>query len=210
MLEEKRALRSRLRRVRAGRPVPDPGAAALADAALAAGLLDPAGRPGVVGPVATAAYLAAPGEPDPALIAAAVRAAGGLVVLPIPHPDRSLGWALDDGRHVPAPGLGVSMPAGPQVGVGARGLADLGVGLVLVPALAVDRAGGRLGQGGGYYDQLLAELGSRSGGRPAVVALVHPDEVLPAGAIPREAHDAAVDAALTECGLIRLDEPLPS
>lgn len=209
VLNDKRALRASLRRARAGRANPDPGAPALLAAASAAGLLDPAGRPDVVGAVALAAYLAAPGEPDPALIAAAVSAAGGLVALPIPHRDRTLGWAVDDGRHVPVPWLAVRMPGGPQVGVGAAGLGLLGVGLILVPALAVDRAGGRLGQGGGYYDRLIAELASRPGRRPALIAVVHPDEVLPAGAIPRQGHDATVDAALTVGGLIRLG-PAPT
>jgi 5-formyltetrahydrofolate cyclo-ligase len=96
------------------------------------------------------------------------------------------------------------MPAGPQVGVGARALVGLGVRVVLVPALAVDRSGTRLGQGGGYYDRLLAELVAGTDARPALVAVVHDDEVLPAGTIPRRSHDVPVEAALTESALVRL------
>lgn len=201
---DKRPLRAALRAARATRPVPDPGADALWAVAQAAGLLDPAGRPGVTGPQVLAAYLASSGEPDPVRICAEVRAAGGQVVLPIPHADRTLGWACDDGRSLPAPGLPVRMPAGPQVGVGARALVGLGVRVVLVPALAVDRSGTRLGQGGGYYDRLLAELVAGTDARPALVAVVHDDEVLPAGTIPRRSHDVPVEAALTESALVRL------
>jgi 5-formyltetrahydrofolate cyclo-ligase len=68
-----------------------------------------------------------------------------------------------------------------------------------VPALAVDGAGTRLGQGGGSYDRALARLGA--GARRLVLAVVHDDEVL-AGPLPREPHDVGVDGALTPSGLV--------
>ena len=72
--------------------------------------------------------------------------------------------------------------------------------LVLLPALAVDGAGTRLGQGGGHYDRTLALLPSTRPGRPVLAAVVRDPELLPAGALPREAHDVPVDAALTPSG----------
>ncbi len=67
-------------------------------------------------------------------------------------------------------------------------------GLVLVPALAVDRRGVRMGRGGGSYDRVLARLAA-PGRRPLVVALLHDGEIV--DEVPAEPHDRAVDAALT-------------
>ena len=67
--------------------------------------------------------------------------------------------------------------------------------VVLVPALAVDRRGHRLGQGGGSYDRALPRThGLR-------IAVVFADEVL--DEVPVEPHDAVVDGVLTEHGLVR-------
>lgn len=209
MDQAKRELRARIREQRARRAA-GPSAAqmrrAVADgllhAATAAGLLDLQGRTGVVGPVTIAAYLASSQEPEVSAIRAAVRAAGGRVLLPIPRADRTLDWAEDDDRSVEVTRLRVLAPAGPTVGTGAACLTAAGVRVVLVPALAVDAAGARLGQGGGFYDVLLAELAATAAA-PEILAVVHDDEVLPAGAIPRDRHDVAVPAALTPGGIRR-------
>ncbi|MGL6236758.1 MAG: 5-formyltetrahydrofolate cyclo-ligase [Segniliparus sp.] len=70
--------------------------------------------------------------------------------------------------------------------------------LVLVPALAVDRLGTRLGQGGGHYDRSLAyaDPGAR------LVAVVDDDEVV--DELPREPHDRPLGWALTPTGTRRL------
>jgi 5-formyltetrahydrofolate cyclo-ligase len=206
MQEPKRELRARIRAQRVLRAGDPDGprarrahARGLLTTAVSAGLLDQRGRD-AVGPVTIAAYLASPDEPDVADIRAAVRAAGGRVLLPIPQPGRALAWAADDDRHVEVTRLRVLAPAGPVLGVGAACLAAQGVGLVLVPALAVDASGTRLGQGGGYYDMLLHALVG-SDYAPRILAVVHDDEVLPPGAIPRDAHDVPVPAALTPTGV---------
>ena len=199
------ATKSELRRIirarRAARAPDAQEAPALLAAARAAGLLGPGGSPD--GSLAVAAYIASPGEPDPQGIRASVRAAGGVVLLPVPCPGRELAWALDDGRYALDRTLPVSVPTGPEVGRGAGCLTERGVSLLLVPALAVDRSGTRLGQGGGFYDRLLADLGAA----PAalrVAAVVHPEEVLAAGELPRDAHDVPVPTALTYAGLVAL------
>lgn len=212
-------------RVRAARSQVDPAERArervgLLASARAAGLLDPRGAPGALGVVAIAAYIAAPGEPDVAALRSAVLEAGGVVLLPLPRADRSMDWAHDDGHYRPHGSYPIEVPAGEVVGSGAAGLLSHGVRTILVPALAVDATGARLGQGGGYYDRLLAELATRpeapgrgSGtaarNRPAdgvrIVAVVRDDELLPAGAVPREEHDQPMTAALTPTRYVRLD-----
>ena len=63
------------------------------------------------------------------------------------------------------------------------------VDLWLIPAVATDRTGARLGQGGGYYDTLLA------GVRAPVVAVVHAFQHR--YELPMEPHDQYVDYVLT-------------
>jgi 5-formyltetrahydrofolate cyclo-ligase len=220
--DSKSELRARIRAARAEAVGAAAGAqerTALLAVARAAGLLDRDSAPGEPGAVAIAAYIAAPGEPDVVGLRDAVREAGGAVLLPIPRADRTLDWALDDGRYRPEGRYPIEVPAGEVVGSGAAGLLAHGVRTVLVPALAVDMTGARLGQGGGYYDRLLAELATlalppRGGreptaaGQPAwavqIVAVVRDEELLPAGAVPREVHDQVMLAALTPTRYVRL------
>jgi 5-formyltetrahydrofolate cyclo-ligase len=71
--------------------------------------------------------------------------------------------------------------------------------LLLVPLLAFDRAGRRLGYGGGYYDRTIAGLpGVRTIG--CAYALQEVDEV------PAMAHDARLHAVATERGVIKVAE----
>jgi 5-formyltetrahydrofolate cyclo-ligase len=68
--------------------------------------------------------------------------------------------------------------------------------VVLVPGLAFDRRGNRLGWGAGYYDQLLVQL------EPEVVTVgVVPQERIVLS-LPSEAHDVAVTHLITENGLV--------
>jgi 5-formyltetrahydrofolate cyclo-ligase len=74
------------------------------------------------------------------------------------------------------------------------------VAVVVVPALAVDELGHRLGRGAGYYDRTLHAM---SASRPLViVAVVHDDEVLPV--VPHEAFDVPVDVIVTPERVIRV------
>jgi 5-formyltetrahydrofolate cyclo-ligase len=92
-------------------------------------------------------------------------------------PDADLGW--------------MDVPDGPPLGLDAITDAEV----ILVPALAVDLRGHRLGRGGGSYDRALTRV------RPGqtVLAVVHDDEVL--DAVPFEPHDRIVDGALTPSGV---------
>jgi 5-formyltetrahydrofolate cyclo-ligase len=77
--------------------------------------------------------------------------------------------------------------------------------LILVPSLAVDVYGFRLGYGGGYYDRYIEEARTaRKGGgmdtvseRPIIIAIQR-NVFVTKEALPRERHDRQVDAILTE------------
>lgn len=77
--------------------------------------------------------------------------------------------------------------------------------LILVPLLAFDRAGGRLGQGGGHYDRTLAALRARPKPPPAVGFAYSGQEV---AQLPREPHDQPLDGILTEAGYIAVRKDL--
>ena len=66
--------------------------------------------------------------------------------------------------------------------------------LVIVPAVAVDRSGVRLGRGGGSYDRVLARLDRVT----LTVALLYDGELVES--VPAEPHDRAVQAAITPSG----------
>ncbi|MEO0411934.1 MAG: 5-formyltetrahydrofolate cyclo-ligase [Pseudomonadota bacterium] len=68
---------------------------------------------------------------------------------------------------------------------------------VLMPLLAFDRAGSRLGQGGGYYDRALTALRQTQ----PVLAIGVAFACQEVTQVPTEAHDAALDAVVTEHGL---------
>ena len=66
--------------------------------------------------------------------------------------------------------------------------------IVIVPVLAMDREGHRLGQGGGYYDQTLARLRARR----TVIAVGLGYHIQLTARVPREESDARLDWLLTE------------
>ena len=72
-------------------------------------------------------------------------------------------------------------------------------GLILVPCLACDRAGRRLGHGGGYYDRYLAGYGGAA-------ALLCP-EALVLDRVPQRPFDLAVPLLVTEAGVYRNGVP---
>lgn len=71
------------------------------------------------------------------------------------------------------------------------------VGLALVPALAVDPCGHRIGYGGGYYDRLLPSLS-----KAATCAVAFDFQLI--GEIPRLEHDASVDIVVTDTRVIQV------
>jgi 5-formyltetrahydrofolate cyclo-ligase len=146
-----------------------------------------------------AAYYSIGTEPDTRRLIFALWKRGSYVVLPVLLPDGDLDWASYEGPDSLAPGPhGLLQPTEPARGPATVARADI----VLVPALAVDARGYRLGRGGGSYDRALA----RVGGQVPTIALLYDDELLPA--VPIEPHDQRVRlAARPGAGLTRLPAP---
>jgi 5-formyltetrahydrofolate cyclo-ligase len=132
-----------------------------------------------------AVYYSVATEPDTHGLIFALWKRGTYVLLPILRPDGDLDWASYEGPDSLGPGpRGLLEPTEAPRGVTAITSADL----IIVPALAVDRSGTRLGRGGGSYDRALARVG------PAVltVALLYEGEF--ADHVPSGPHDIAVRA----------------
>lgn len=145
-----------------------------------------------------AAYVDVRGEPGTRPLLRALHNTGVRVLLPIVGDDRRLLWGEYAGPGTLAPGrFGLLEPTGPLPDTGADLDALTMAQLLIVPALAVDSHGVRLGRGAGYYDRLLARLpGHRA------VAVLYDDELLEA--VPAEPHDRPVHAVLTPTRLVAL------
>jgi 5-formyltetrahydrofolate cyclo-ligase len=132
-----------------------------------------------------AAYYSVGTEPATRSLVYALWKRGSYVVLPILLPDGDLDWASYEGPDSVVPGpRGLLQPAEPPRGPGTVSRADV----VIVPAIAVDRSGNRLGRGGGSYDRALARVGEQV----PVMALIYDTELV--AAVPAESHDQAVRA----------------
>lgn len=156
--------------------------------------------PEVAGAAAVAVYVSVGTEPDTRGLLDALRERGTRVLLPVLLPDGDLDWAYYDGdASLTAADRGLLEPVTPRLGVDA--VRDTRA--VLVPAVAVDTRGFRLGRGGGSYDRVLARVGRRT----RTAALLYDGEVV--DAVPTEPHDQRVGAALTPSGAHRmgLEEP---
>ncbi|WP_345632710.1 5-formyltetrahydrofolate cyclo-ligase [Streptomyces thinghirensis] len=150
---------------------------------------------------AVAAYVSVGAEPGTLTLLDALRARGVRVLLPALLPDNDLDWgeyAGEDSLAVVRHGgrMALSEPAGRRLGPEAVTEADV----VLLPGLAVDGRGLRLGRGGGSYDRVLARL-DRAGARPALLVLLYDSEVV--AHVPAEPHDRPVDAVVTPSGVRR-------
>ena len=133
-----------------------------------------------------AAYYSVGAEPDTHGLVFALWKRGTYVLLPLLRPDGDLDWASYEGPDSLAPGpRGLLEPVEPPRGVTAITSADL----ILVPAVAVDRTGARLGRGGGSFDRALGRVGRAV----LTMALLHDGELVER--VPVAGHDIPVRAA---------------
>ncbi|QXE39296.1 5-formyltetrahydrofolate cyclo-ligase [Streptomyces sp. GMY02] len=144
-----------------------------------------------------AAYVSVGREPGTRALLDALRARGVRVLLPVLMADNDLDWALYEGaERLVRAGRGLLEPDGKRLGPGAVLEAEV----VLLPGLAVDGRGMRLGRGGGSYDRVLGRL-ERAGAAPALAVLLYDGEVVER--VPAEPHDRPVRAVVTPGGVLR-------
>lgn len=109
------------------------------------------------------------------------------VLLPVSNSDGTLHWVAFDGTTKQGI-FGFQEAAGETQ-------EPTNIDLAIIPALAVDETGVRLGKGKGFYDRALLDLVPL----PPVIAVVFDEELL--SSVPSELHDQPVDAAATPSGI---------
>jgi 5-formyltetrahydrofolate cyclo-ligase len=136
-------------------------------------------------------YHALPDEPDLTEAVEAGLAAGKRILLPRTSGPSAAGAMeaapieVADRERLAKDPLGIPAPVSPAVEAGS-------IDLAVVPGVAFDPTGGRLGRGGGFYDRYLARLRASCGR----IGVCFDRQVV--AALPRESHDERVDRVLTE------------
>jgi 5-formyltetrahydrofolate cyclo-ligase len=155
------------------------------------GILSPALSPAAA---VVSAYFAMGDEIDPAPLVAQLVGQGATIVMPcVPGKGVPLVFrAWSPGNQTVAAGFGTREPA-PDAP-----MRDPDV--LLVPLLAFDRKGFRLGYGGGYYDRTLQRL--RRTAEIVAVGIAYDEQRV--DAVPHDANDQPIDWILTPSGLRRL------
>ena len=141
-----------------------------------------------------ATYLSFGTEPSTTDFISSLLDDGIEVLVPKILHDETLAWYKWDGVSATTSSLGMQEPDESKLQAVSIQEADL----LIIPALAVDRMGNRLGRGKGYFDrELLVLSGSR------FYAVCFEDEVLEV--LPSEAHDQRVSGVVTEVAIHELN-----
>ncbi len=140
------------------------------------------------------AYWPIGSEIDPRPLMTHLHEHGHPMALPVTpargHPLAFRAWRPDDTLEAATFGTRAPLPFQPE----------LTPRVLIVPLLAFDRAGYRLGYGGGYYDRTLARL--RESGPVLAVGVAYAAQEV--AAVPRDGGDQPVDWIVTEAESIRV------
>ena len=145
-------------------------------------------HPALVEDATVTVFVGVGDEPDTRPLLHRLQRDGVRVLLPVVNPDWSLDWSeyVGDDELAPA-GYDLIEPTGERLGQAGIAEADL----VLIPALAVDPEGRRLGQGAGCYDRALTFVPPET----PVLAVVFDNERL-TEELPEEPHDRRVNGVV--------------
>lgn len=152
------------------------------------------------------AYVSRPSEPPTLALLERLAARGTRILLPVLGTGLQRDWAwytTPEELQVRAPGRPAE-PPGPTLGADALAQAQA----IICPAIAVDTAGRRLGQGGGWYDRVLEYAPEGA----CLIAMVFPEEVYDAVVrpLPHEPHDRGVEIVATPVGWRRVRKARPT
>lgn len=140
-----------------------------------------------------AAYVSMTSEPGTNATIAGLLDRGVEVIVPISLEGGQLDWVIySSGTPQHRTALGMAEPEGERLGPAALASADF----ILVPALAVDVEGNRLGRGAGYYDRALAAA------KAPLCALLFAGEII--DALPHEDHDVPMNMVVAPTGVFRV------
>lgn len=189
--EQKREMR---RKMRARRTVLPPGERMEAGRGIVEALLS--GRPPIAAPgprSVVALYVSDGGEPDFIPSLPDFARAGIICCFPAFHRDRMEFYAAAQASDfaVGAYGLYEPAPTTPPI-------AGAAIDVMLLPGMAFDRRGGRLGRGKGHYDRFLAQIDPRR--RPLLIGTCHDFQVV--DHVPANEADIRMDFVLTPGGVL--------
>jgi len=137
-----------------------------------------------------ALYLAHDGEIDTGPLAASCRNSGKQLFLPVIDQQNLLEFAeWADGDKLLPNRYGIPEPPGNSARCPAANL-----DILVMPLVAWDRSGGRLGMGGGFYDRALEGVDG-----PVLVGLAHALQEVPQ--VPRDDWDITLDFVVTDSAL---------
>jgi len=186
--EDKRRLRERARAARQGLPLAEREALSRAACDRVVELAAVASLP--AGAVVLG-YAASPEELDPAVALARLSARGVRVAYPrVSGPDALTLHACGPEELEPGP-FGIRQPCESSATVDRDGIS-----LVIVPGIAFDLRGHRIGYGGGYYDRLLPALRLATS-----VGVAFDGQIV--GEVPAQEHDARVQWVVTPTRTVR-------
>jgi len=137
-----------------------------------------------------ALYLASDGEIDTAPLSADCRAAKKQLFLPVIGEKNLMEFA----EWKPGSELATNRYGIPEPPRSAQRCTAAALDIIVLPLVAWDRTGGRLGMGGGYYDRALAGVNG-----PLLVGLAHAVQQVPQ--VPRDEWDIPLDYVVTDSAL---------
>lgn len=149
--------------------------------------------PEILNASAVMLYGASPEEADPSVLEDALRDLGKRIAYPrvAGRREMTLHWVGDRAALIEGP-FGLLQPAeeAPEAAIGA-------IGAIVVPGVAFDLQGDRLGFGGGYYDTLLGGLAAP----PPAIGMAYDEQVF--DQVPHEDRDEPMDILVTPTRTIR-------
>ena len=148
-------------------------------------------------------YFASNGEMDPAPLVERASQASKQCYFPVlrSRPSTSLWFArYQDGQALKPNRFGIYEPATYHRQI----TMPWGIDLIIMPLVAFDLVGNRLGMGGGYYDRTLAFKNTRTHWKgPKLIGIAHEFQCVEA--LPANAWDIPLDAVITERKIYRFN-----